>query len=48
MGLYKLCVAFFDEVYSFADCTGALMVLHVDVNLESKGGAVYNKKICII
>lgn len=48
MGLYKLCIVFFDEVYTFADYTGALMILSVDVNSESKRGAVYNNKTCII
>lgn len=45
MGLYKFCIVFLGEVYSFAACTGALMIFSVDVNSETKGSAVYNNKM---
>lgn len=48
MGLYKRCIVFLDKVYNFPDHTEALIILSVDGNLESKGGAVYNYKILII
>lgn len=48
MGLYKLYIVFFDEVYNFPDRTEALIIVSVDGNLESKGDAVYNYKIFII
>lgn len=32
MGFYELHIVFFDEVYSFAYYTAALMMLLVDVN----------------
>lgn len=42
MGLYKLYIVFFDEVYSFPDHPETSIRLLVDGNLESKGEAVYN------
>jgi len=48
MGLYKFCILFFDEVCSFADYSGALMMLSVEVNPESKEGAVYKNKMYIL